>query len=197
MPHFEKSCSSTFINSLLRSLGSPQTSAPCSTGLRTHAFLPGSYPSILPLQYLGQFPEGLGQLWVDVWRCLCPELMSENLQAYASSGTSRISHANTHMCILLGASGKGTHLNTGPSVARLASINHSHCASRVAEKYVGEEGLSFCHISSSSAVTSDLLTYIAQIHFPCCLPGLHLQNYKEISRHHLWLLWPSTLPPQS
>lgn len=166
MPHFEKSCSSTFINSLLRSLGSPQTSAPCSTGLRTHAFLPGSYPSILPLQYLGQFPEGLGQLWVDVCMCLCPGLVTDDLQAYASSGTSRISHANTHMCILLGASGKGTHLNTGPSVARLASINHSHCASRVAEKYVGEEGLSFCHISSSSAVTSDLLTYMAQIHFP-------------------------------
>lgn len=120
--------------------------------------------------------------------------MSENLQAYASSGTSRISHANTHMCILLGASGKGTHLNTGPSVARLASINHSHCASRVAQKYVGEEGLSFCHISSSRAVTSDLLTYMAQIHFPWCLPGLHLQNYKEISRHHLCLLWPSTAP---
>lgn len=141
-----------FIISLLRSLGSPQTSAPCSTGLRTHTFLPGSYPSILPLQYLGQFPEGLGQLWVDICRRLCPGLVTENLQAYASSGTSCISHANTHMCILPGASGKGTHLNTGPSVAWLVSINHSHCACRVAEKCVGERPSFFA--TSVPAVSS-------------------------------------------
>lgn len=71
----------------------------------------------------------------------------------------------------------------------LVSVYHSYHQSGVADKYNGEEP-SFYH-SYRSSFTSYLLIHVAQINFPWWLAGLHLENSREMSRHHFCVLWSS------
>lgn len=121
------------------------------------------------------------------YKGLCLKMMTDgaNLQTYAGNGAGFISHAN--MCSSRSLK-EGHTSELGCLWKLLVSVYHSYVKAEQQINKMEKNLLSTTVPGVPSAQYS--LIHVAQIR-DGFLAGLHLQNCREMSRHHFCLLWSS------